>query len=56
MLAHGRYDERELDDVMKAMRRVVNDNRLAPRDRDLLSDDLNKLRDFREHTRDYGVR
>jgi hypothetical protein len=34
---------------------VVNDNRLAPRDRDILNDDLNRLQDFRAHARDYRV-
>jgi hypothetical protein len=33
----------------------VNDNRLAPRDRDVLNDDVNRLQDFRAHVRDYGV-
>ena len=46
-LAAGRYDEEELDDVIAALQRVVRDNRLSGRDRDLLSDDLNRLRDFR---------
>jgi hypothetical protein len=55
MLAHGRYDRRELDDVVNAIREVVNDNRLAPRDRDVLNDDVNRLQDFRAHVRDYGV-
>jgi hypothetical protein len=55
MLARGRYDRRELDDVVNALRKVVNDNRLAPRDRDILNDDLNRLQDFRAHVRDYGV-
>jgi hypothetical protein len=31
------------------MDRVVADNRLAPRDRDMLSDDMKRLRDYREH-------
>jgi hypothetical protein len=55
MLARGRYDRRELDDVVNALRKVVNDNRLAPRDRDILNDDLNRLQDFRAHARDYRV-
>ena len=55
-LAAGRYDERELDDVVRALREVVRDNRLAPRDRDMLSDDLDRLRDFRERHESYGAR
>jgi hypothetical protein len=43
----GRYDERQLDSVIGALQRVVNDNRLSRRDRDILSDDLDRLRDFR---------
>jgi hypothetical protein len=35
---------------------VLNDNRLARRDRELLAEDMNRLQDFREHFRDYGVR
>jgi len=56
MLARGRYDRRELDEVIESMRRVVADNRLRPRDRDILNDDLNRLQDFRDRSRDYGVR
>jgi hypothetical protein len=56
LLARGRYDRRELDDVVRALNNVVNDNRLAPRDREVLNDDLGRLQDFREHVRDYGVR
>jgi hypothetical protein len=55
-LAAGRYDERELDDVIGALRRVVQDNRLFPRDRDVLNDDLNRLGDFRARHDSYGAR
>jgi hypothetical protein len=55
-LAAGRYDERELDEVIAAMSRVVRDNRLSGRDRDVLNDDLNRLRDFRARHSDYGAR
>ena len=55
MQSHGRYDPRQLDDVVSALGTVVNDNRLASRDRDVLKDDLNRLQDFRAHFRDYGV-
>ncbi len=48
-LAENRYDQPELDDVISAMQRVVTDNHLSGRDRDLLNDDLNRLRAFREH-------
>lgn len=55
-LSQGRYDERQLDDVIGALRAVVEENRMSPRDRDALSDDLNRLRVFREHHDDYGAR
>ena len=55
-LSQGRYDERQLDDVVNALRAVVAENRMSPRDRDILSDDLNRLREFRERHDDYGAR
>lgn len=55
-LAAGRYDERQVDDVIGAMQRVVQDNRMSGRDRDVLSDDLNRLRDFRARHDSYGAR
>ena len=55
-LAAGRYDERELDEVIGALDRVVRDNRLSGRDRDVLTDDLSRLREFRARHSDYGAR
>ena len=55
-LARGYYDQRELDEVMGAMQRVVQDNRLSRRDRDILGDDLDRLRDFRSRHDYYGAR
>jgi len=43
----GRWDRRELDDVIQTLDRVVDDNRLVLRDREILRDDLNRLRDLR---------
>jgi succinate dehydrogenase/fumarate reductase flavoprotein subunit len=37
----------ELKDAISRLQKVVNDNRLAPRDRDVLADDLYKMREFR---------
>ncbi|MBV8819857.1 MAG: hypothetical protein JO022_15955 [Acidobacteriaceae bacterium] len=48
-LSRGVYDERELDDVIGALRRVVADNHMAPRDRDMLNEDLRRLAEYREH-------
>jgi len=42
--------------VILALRNVVRDNRLSARDRDLLADDLERLRDFRERHESYGAR
>jgi hypothetical protein len=55
-LARGFYDQRELDEVIGAMQRVVADNRLSRRDRDILGDDMDRLRDFRARHADYGAR
>jgi hypothetical protein len=55
-LSQGRYDERELDDVINALGAVVTENRMGPGDRQILSDDLNRLREFRAHHDDYGAR
>ena len=55
-LAAGRYDQRELDDVIGALSQVVRDNRLSYQDRDVLTDDLNRLREFRARHNDYGAR
>ncbi len=55
-LARHYYDERELNDVIDALARVVRDNRLPPRDRDVLSDDLNRMREFRTRHNDWGAR
>ena len=48
-LADGRYDNGELNDVIDSIRKSANDERLAPRDRDVLHDDLNRLRDYQEN-------
>lgn len=56
MQDRGRYNQRQLDDLVMALGRILADNRLAARDRDLLNDDLKRLQDFRANVRDYGVR
>ena len=55
-LAQGRYDERQLDDVMAALSSVVQNNRLSDRDRDVLNDDLRRMREFRERHDEWGAR
>lgn len=37
----------ELNDAISALQRVVNDNRMSFRDRDILASDLSALREFR---------
>jgi hypothetical protein len=52
-LADRVYDERDLNNVIGVLSRVVSDNRMGPRDRDILNDDLNRLRDYRDHHADW---
>ena len=52
-LANHVYDERELDEVITALGRVTSYNRMAPRDRDILTDDVTRLREYREHHADW---
>jgi len=40
-------NKHELNDTISALQKVVNDNRLAYRDRDILAQDLYQLREFR---------
>jgi hypothetical protein len=47
------YDETQLDDVIRALGRVASFNRMSPGDRDLLNDDIARLRDFRDHHEDW---
>jgi hypothetical protein len=46
-LSAGKYDQPELDDVIGSLEKVVADNRLTARDRDMLADDLSRVRDYR---------
>jgi hypothetical protein len=55
-LAQGYYDERELDHAIADLQAVVQGNRLAPRDRAMLTDDLARMRDFRARHDQYGAR
>jgi len=55
-LARGFFDERQLNEVVVSLRRIVDSNRLAPRDRDILAEDLRRLDDFRVRHDNYGAR
>jgi hypothetical protein len=46
--ASGRWDRRDLSDVIQSLEHVLDDNRLAPRDRDALRDDVGRLREIRD--------
>jgi len=48
-LAARRYNEPKLDQVIASLQKVVVDNRMSPRDRDILNEDLEHLRDYRSH-------
>ena len=53
-LAAGKYEEPKLDEVIGTMPRVAADNHLNERDRNILDDDLQKLRDYRAHHEGWG--
>jgi hypothetical protein len=48
-LAAHRYSEPKLDEVIGVLQKVVADNRMSPRDRTILNEDLQHLRDYRAH-------
>jgi hypothetical protein len=45
-LDQGRFDNGILNDVIDSIRKSANDQRLSPRDRDVLNDDLARLHDY----------
>jgi hypothetical protein len=52
----GRYEKHELDEAIDRIQRVVNENSLDARDRGALSDDLRRMRDYREFRNHHGDR
>jgi uncharacterized coiled-coil DUF342 family protein len=48
-LDEGRFDNGTLNDVIDSIRKSANDDRLSPRDRAILSDDLNRLKDYQNN-------
>ena len=48
-LEHGRFDNGTLNDVIDSIRKSANDDRLAPRDREILSDDVIRLKDYQNN-------
>jgi hypothetical protein len=45
-LNQGRWDNGILNDVIDSIQKSSSDERLAPRDRDVLTDDVNRLKEF----------
>ena len=45
----GRFDNGLVNDVIDSLRKSANDQRLSPRDRDVLSDDANRLHDYQRN-------
>jgi hypothetical protein len=48
-LDQGRFDNGLLNDAIDSIKKSANDERLAPRDRAVLSDDLNRLHDYQQN-------
>ena len=44
----GRWDNGILNDVIDSIQKSSNDERLAPRDRNILADDLHRLHEFQD--------
>ena len=47
-LDQTRWDNGLLNDVIDSIRKSANDERLSPRDRDVLADDLRRLKEFQD--------
>lgn len=52
-LNRGRYDRGRLDEAIEDVHNVVRNNNLPPRERDVLNDDLERLRELRARERRY---
>jgi hypothetical protein len=48
-LDHGRWDNGILNDTIDSIRKSSNDERLSPRDRQVLADDVVRLKDYQDH-------
>jgi len=48
-LDQGKFDNDQLNDVIDSIRKSSNDQRLAPRDRAVLTDDLARLKDYQDN-------
>ena len=54
-LDHGQWDNGTVNDVIDSLRKSANDDRLSPRDRNVLADDANRIHDF-QNVRNHGHR
>src|ERR1700733_4614732 len=45
-LDQGRFDNGLLNDVIDSLKKSADDQRLSPRDRDVLNDDVSRLHDY----------
>jgi hypothetical protein len=52
-LAKHNYDEAELTDVIASLGKVASFNKMPPLERDIMNDDVARLREFREHHGDW---
>jgi hypothetical protein len=48
-LAQGRFDNGLLNDVIDSLRKSSNDDRLSTRDKEIIADDLVRLKDFQNN-------
>ena len=48
-LDQGRFDNGILNDVIDSLKKSADDQRLAPRDRAVLNDDLSRLHDYQQN-------
>lgn len=48
-LDHDMFENGILNDVIDSIRKSSSDDRLPPRDRDVLSDDVVRLKDYQDH-------
>jgi hypothetical protein len=48
-LDQGVFDNGTLNDVIDSMRKSSNDNRLGPRDREVIADDVARLHDYQRN-------
>src|SRR5438876_9649242 len=54
MLSRGRYDQGRLNEAIEDVHNVVRNNYMPPRQRDILADDLQRLRALRARENRYG--